>query len=146
MKKILAELNAIDSPQERGERFEFVVKRILETAPEFRSQFRNVWLWNEYPERRGADLGIDLVAENKQGERVAIQAKCYAPESSLTWKELSTFYGDAMGRKEISQLMLVTTTDNLSRNAKRQLDRAEKQSAIWLRSDLERSAFLRERR
>ncbi len=138
MKKILSELSAIDSPQERGARFEFVVKRILETAPEFRSNFRNVWLWNEYPDRRGADLGIDLVAENKQGGRIAIQAKCYAPEASLTWKELSTFYGDAMGRKEINQLMLVTTTDNFSRNAKRQLERAEKPSTIWLRSDLEK--------
>ena len=73
MKKILAELSAIDSPQERGERFEFVVKRILETAPEFRSNFKNVWLWNKYPDRRGAEFGIDLVAENKQGERIAIQ-------------------------------------------------------------------------
>jgi predicted helicase len=137
MKKILAELSAIDSPQERGERFEFVVKRILETAPEFRSNFRNVWLWNKYPDRRGGDLGIDLVAENKQGERIAIQAKCYAPDAGLSWPDLSTFYGDALGRAEIDQLMLVTTTDKVSKTVKKQLERAKKPCSIWARSDLE---------
>ena len=137
MKKILAELSAIESPQERGERFEFVVKRILETAPEFRSNFRNVWLWNKYPERRAGDLGIDLVAENKQGERIAIQAKCYAPDAGLSWPDLSTFYGDALGRAEIDQLMLVTTTDKISKNVKKQLERAKKPCSIWARSDLE---------
>ena len=138
MKKILSELSAIDSPQERGERFEFVVKRILKTAPEFRSQFRNVWLWNEYPDRRGADLGIDLVAENKQGERVAIQAKCYAPDKMLKWPDVSRFYDDTLGRAEIDQVMLVTTTDKVSGTVKKQLERAEKPCAIWARSDLEK--------
>ena len=140
MKKILAELDRM-APKGRhgkGPEFEKYLKRILEIAPEFRSQFKKVWLWEDYPDRRGADLGIDLVAENKQGERVAIQAKCYAPNGSLTWRELSTFYGDAMGRAEISQLMLVTTTDNLSRNARKQLERAEKPCSIWARSDLEK--------
>ena len=138
MKKILAELSAIDTPQERAERFEFVVKRILKTAPEFRSNFRNVWLWNEYPDRWSADLGIDLVAENKQGERVAIQAKCYAPDKRLNWPDISTFFDDALGRAEIDQLMLVTTTDKVSSTVKKQLDRAKKPCAIWARSDLEK--------
>ena len=126
MKKILSELEqlAAENPQQAGKLFESTAKRILETAPEFRSQFSKVWLWDEYPDRKGRDLGIDLVAENKQGERIAIQAKCYAPDGSLTWGDLSTFYGDAMGRAEIGQLMLVTTTNNLSRNAKTQLERA----------------------
>ena len=122
MKKILAELSAIDSPQERGERFEFVVKRILETAPEFRSNFKNVWLWNKYPDRRGADLGIDLVAENKQAERVAIQAKSYDPDKRLNWPDISGFHDDALGRAEIDQLMVITTTDKVSSTVKKQLE------------------------
>lgn len=112
------------------------LKRILEIAPEYESQFRKIWHWDDYPDNRGADLGIDLVAENKQGERVAIQAKCYAPDGSLSWPDLSTFYGDAMGRKEISKLMLVTTTDNLSRNAEKKLRESEKDCAIVNRSQL----------
>ena len=137
MKKILSELSAIDSPQERAEGFEFVVKRILETAPEFRSNFKNVWLWNKYPDRRGADLGIDLVAENKQGERVAIQAKSYDPDKRLNWPDISGFHDDALGRAEIDQLMLITTTDKLSSTVKKQLEQGKKPCAIWARSDLE---------
>ena len=111
MKTILAELDRMATKGQlgKGKVFESVVKRILETAPEFRSQYKNVWLWDDYPDRGGADLGIDLVAEDRQGERVAIQAKCYAPDRKLTWHDLSTFYGDAMGRAEIKQLMLVLT-------------------------------------
>ncbi len=136
MKKILAELSAIDSSQERSERFQFAVKRILETAPEFRSNFKNVWLWNKYPDRRGADIGIDLVAENKQGERVAIQAKCYDPDKRLNWPDISAFYDDALGRAEIDQLMVITTTDKVSSTVKKQLEQAKKPCAIWARSDL----------
>ena len=138
MKTILAELDRMATKGQlgKGKFFEPVVKTILETAPEFQSQYKNVWLWDDYPDRGGADLGIDLVAEDKQGERVAIQAKCYAPDANLTWHDLSTFYGDAIGRAEIKQLMLVTTTDNVSRNARNQLAGAQKPCAIWTRSDL----------
>jgi len=138
MKTILAELDRMATKGQRGKGkfFEPVVKRILETAPEFQSQYRKVWLWDDYPDRGGADLGIDLVAEDKQGERVAIQAKCYAPDGKLTWHDLSTFYGDAMGRAEIKQLMLVTTTDNVSGNARKKLTGAQKPCAIWTRSNL----------
>ena len=64
MKTILAELDrmATESRQQAGKLFEPVAKRILETAPEFRSQFRKVWLWDDYPDREGADRGIDLRA------------------------------------------------------------------------------------
>jgi predicted helicase len=138
MKTILAELDRMATKGQRGKGkfFEPVVKTILETAPEFQSQYRKVWLWDDYPDRGGGDLGIDLVAEDKQGERVAIQTKCYAPDGKLTWHDLSTFYGDAMGRAEIKQLMLVTTTDNVSGNARKKLTGAQKPCAIWTRSDL----------
>ena len=62
MKKILSEVDRIatESPQQVGKLFEPVAKRILEAAPEFRSQFRKIWLWDEYPDYGGADRGIDL--------------------------------------------------------------------------------------
>jgi len=39
------------------------VKWLLENGPETRHQFKKVWLWDDYPDNRGRDLGIDLVAE-----------------------------------------------------------------------------------
>ena len=136
MRQLLSDIALIPDANLRGETFERVVKWLLENTPEFRDQFKKVWLWEEYPDAKGADLGIDLVAETRQGTRYAIQAKCYGADQSLTWHDLSTFYGDALGREEIDQLLLVTTTDLLSPNAKKQLDRSSKPSAIWARADL----------
>jgi predicted helicase len=111
MRQLLSDIALIPDKDRRGKTFERAVKWLLENAPETRNQFKKVWLWDDYPDREGRDLGIDLVAETLQGTRWAIQAKCYGPDQSLTWGDLSTFYGDAIGRTEIDQLLLVTTTD-----------------------------------
>ena len=42
-------------------------------------QYRNVWLWRDWPDRAGKkDNGIDLVAERQDGGFTAIQCKFYA--------------------------------------------------------------------
>ena len=114
MRQLLSDIALIPDDHRRGKTFERAVKWLLKNAPETRNQFKKVWLWDDYPDRGGGDLGIDLVAETLQGTRWAIQAKCYGPDQSLTWGDLSTFYGDALGRTEIDQLLLVTTTDRIS--------------------------------
>ncbi len=53
---------------------------ILRNAPEYRGRFRQVWLWAEWPDAWGPDAGIDLVAEENDGDLWAIQAKAYDPE------------------------------------------------------------------
>ena len=136
MRQLLSDIALIPDDHRRGKTFERAVKWLLENAPETRNQFKKVWLWDDYPDREGRDLGIDLVAETLQGTRWAIQAKCYGPDQSLTWGDLSTFYGDAIGRTEIDQLLLVTTTDRISPNAKKKLDQSSKPSAIWAGADL----------
>ena len=134
MKQLIADLDALEDRQYAGDVFErVVVPYLLTNAPQFRAQFTKVWHWADYPDRDGADLGIDLVAEDRQGERIAIQAKCYAPDSQHSWRGLSTFYGDAVGRSEIGHLMLITTAAGLSPNAHKKL---EATGAIWVRSDL----------
>ena len=136
MRQLLSDIALIPDSNRRGITFERAVKWLLENGPETRHQFKKVWLWDDYPDNGGGDLGIDLVAETLQGTRWAIQAKCYGPDQSLTWGDLSTFYGDAIGRAEIDQLLLVTTTDRLSPNAKKKLDQSSKPVAIWARADL----------
>ena len=136
MRQLLSDIELIPDDHRRGKTFERAVKWLLENAPETRNQFKKVWLWDDYPDREGRDLGIDLVAETLQGTRWAIQAKCYGPDQSLTWGDLSTFYGDALGRTEIDQLLLVTTTDRISPNAKKKLNQSSKPSAIWAGADL----------
>lgn len=51
----------------RGRQFERICRWYLETAPEYRSRFRRVWLWADWPAAWAPDAGIDLVAEEHGG-------------------------------------------------------------------------------
>jgi predicted helicase len=71
MRQLLSDIALIPDNDRRGKTFERAVKWLLENAPETCNQFKKVWLWDDYPDREGRDLGIDLVAETLQGTRWA---------------------------------------------------------------------------
>ena len=93
MDKLLAELDQIQTPKEKGDAFERVVKWVLQTAPLYRGQIQRTYLWSEFPRNWGPDTGIDLVCEPVEGALWAVQAKAYAEGSSVTWRDISTFVG-----------------------------------------------------
>ncbi|MCP4288976.1 MAG: hypothetical protein GY792_31910 [Gammaproteobacteria bacterium] len=68
----------------RGKQFERFAKWFLTTDPEWSTQVKKVWLWDEYPGRWGRDCGIDLVFQHKSGQTWAVQAKCYSPDYEIT--------------------------------------------------------------
>ena len=83
--------NSLDAdPLKRGKQFEHFVKWFLKADPEWATQVDQVWLWDEWPERWGADCGIDLVFRHKNGEHWAVQAKCYSPDYDITKKDVWT--------------------------------------------------------
>ncbi len=43
--------------------------------------FREVWLWDEWPDADGPDIGIDWVAERTDRSLVAAQVKCFDPST-----------------------------------------------------------------
>ncbi len=47
----------------RGKQFERLVKWSLTQDPIWSRKIKNVWLWDEWPDYPGRDIGIDLVAE-----------------------------------------------------------------------------------
>ena len=59
------------SEKEKGFRFEKLMLSFFKNDSRYEGQFKNVWLWNQYPERKHQDLGIDLVAETYNGDKVA---------------------------------------------------------------------------
>ncbi len=59
----------------RGKQFERVTKWWLENDPIHSRQIEKVWLWDEWPEYSGRDIGIDLVARLLDGSLTAVQAK-----------------------------------------------------------------------
>ena len=72
----------------RGKQFERVTKWWLENDPIHSRQIEKVWLWDEWPEYPGRDIGIDLVAQLFDGSLMAIQAKCVDESRSIPKSEL----------------------------------------------------------
>ena len=132
MRQLLSDIALIPDNDRRGKTFERAVKWLLENAPETRNQFKKVWPWDDDPDREGRDLGIDLVAETLQGTRWAIQAQCYglAPDLGRPKHVLRGRAGPYRDRPT------TTTTDRISPNARKELERSSKPHAIWARADL----------
>jgi superfamily II DNA or RNA helicase len=120
----------------RGKEFERICKWFLAHDPVYSRRLEKIWLWNDWPGRWGADAGIDLVAEDKDGKLWAIQAKAYDPAYSVTREDINTFLAEA-GRADFSFRLLIATTNLLGKTAKRTLDAQEKASSVLLLGDLE---------
>ncbi|WP_339374490.1 DEAD/DEAH box helicase [Picosynechococcus sp. PCC 73109] len=119
---ILAEFReAATSKRDLGDRFEHMVLQILKTDPLYRSQFSEVWMWNDFPKRGGeSDTGIDLVAERADGfGYCAIQCKFYA--GHLSKEDIDSFF-TASGKKLYTQRIIVSTTDDWSKHAEKALE------------------------
>ena len=108
------EARALNTKQ-KGTLFERAIKVYLRHEPKHRDEFEHVWLWDEWREAAGQaefdpgpDYGVDLVAQRKSGELVAIQAKFYAKGTTLPRKRLESFIA-RLGTKHFAAGMLVAT-------------------------------------
>ena len=115
-----------------GGDFEWLCQWFLLNAPRYRGQFENVWLWNEWPDRWGAEAGIDLVARTRTGELWAIQAKADHPDRAIPKREIDSFLSES-SRPEFGYRLLMATTDDIGRNARRTLEAQEKPVGLVLR-------------
>lgn len=134
-------LNSLGAdPSKRGKQFEHFVKWFLKTDPEWSTQVDQVWLWDEWPERWGADCGVDLVFRHNNGQCWAVQAKCYSPDYNIKKQDVDKFLSES-NRAIIQQRLLIATTDRLSSNAKQVCDAQEKKVVRFLLSDFERASL-----
>ena len=108
--------SSLDSdPLKRGKQFEYFVKWFLKADPEWTTQVDQVWLWDEWPHRWGADCGIDLVFKHKNGDHWAVQAKCYSPDYDITKHDVDKFLSES-NRPLIQHRLLIATTDRIGNN------------------------------
>lgn len=117
----------------RGKQFEHFTKWFLKNDPEWSTQVDQVWLWDEYPNNWGRDCGIDLVFRHKNGENWAVQAKCYAPTTSITKADVDSFISES-SRDGIDKRLLIATTDLIGANAKQVCDAQDKKVTRYLLS------------
>ena len=103
-----------------GDRFEKITESFLKTDKLYANRFHKVWLWKSWPKNDGADTGIDLIAEQTDGELCAIQCKCYADDGNLDMKTVATFLAKASSLK-LKHKILVYTGDSLTNHAKKVL-------------------------
>lgn len=112
-----------DSKRMQGNYLEALTKNFLLTDGVHSLQYKNVWLWNEWPERDGrGDNGIDLVAERYDGGITAIQSKFYAENTHIAKSEIDSFISSS-GKKPFTHRLWVDTTGReWSKNATEMLD------------------------
>ena len=114
-----------ESESHKGRLFERLMRTIFRTDPVFGEQFSNVWLWSDWARERpdfdGQDMGVDLVAELRQGGYCAIQCKCYAPGTRISKPHIQSFI-TASNREPFTERILVNTGHELGLMAKKVLD------------------------
>lgn len=133
--------NSFDAdPAKRGKQFEHFVKWFLKADPEWSTQVDKVWLWEEWPQRWGADCGVDLVFQHRNGEHWAVQAKCYSPDYDITKHDVDKFLSES-NRPLIQHRLLIATTDRIGNNARQVCDAQDKPVIRFLLSDFEKSAL-----
>ena len=118
----------------KGKSFEQISKWWLTNDELWSSIVKQVWLWDEWPNRNTRDLGIDLVAEGFDGTLWAVQCKAYDPESSLKKSDIDSFLS-ASNQKQFSNRLLITTTKSIGENARNTISDQEKPVQIvdWIR-------------
>ena len=110
------------SEADKGNRFERLMQALFRTLPPYRDEFREVWLWNEFPYRKSIsqhDTGIDIVAFTTSGDYWAVQCKCYRANARIDKEAVDTFLStssrafiDESGQKHyFSQRMWIDTTE-----------------------------------
>ncbi len=109
----------------RGYEFEKIfVPWFLKTDPLWANQIDGVWLWDDYPKRSewGPDNGVDIILHHANGERWAVQAKCFSPNNYLSKEELNSFIADSSDDR-FQEKLLISSTNKIGPNADRLLTR-----------------------
>ena len=111
-----------NSEAEKGWLFERLVQTYFSEDPIYQERFVRVLTWAEWAATRrefdGADIGIDLVAEERSGGYCAIQCKCYAPGTYLAKSHIDSFVS-ASARAPFSARLLVDTGAGWGANARK---------------------------
>lgn len=127
--KILEKYRQISfSERDKGDRFERLMQAFLKTDPKYAYLFKNVWMWNEFPQKSnfgGKDTGIDLVALTHEGDYWAIQCKFYDEKTTMDKASVDSFLstssrefiGEKLETIGFSQRLWISTTNKWGSNA-----------------------------
>ncbi|WP_186109442.1 DEAD/DEAH box helicase [Burkholderia gladioli] len=141
--ELLDELTeAARTNRDKGTQFEHLIGNYLMTDPQYADRLSDVWLWSEWPDRAGADVGIDLVArERGTGNYWAIQCKFYEPSHTIQKSDIDSFFtasgkrfATTDGERGFNERLIVATTDKWSKHAEDALsDQTIPVTRLWFK-------------
>ena len=109
------------SNREMGDKFERLMMGYFNTDPLYKELFSDLWMWSEWEGRTGQDVGIDLVAQERNtGDYWAIQCKFFEPTHTISKSDIDSFF-TASGKDPFVKRMIVSTSDKWGSNAEEAL-------------------------
>jgi len=135
---------AAQSERRKGDLFERLMLTYFSEDPDYQQQFSEVYLYKDWAALQTGydanDIGIDLVAKERNGGYCAIQCKCYAENTRISKPHLDSFISASAGELFTSRL-IVDTGGEWGPNALRTIDPIKDKLRIIRYSDLENSPF-----
>ena len=135
---------AARSERQKGDLFERLMLTYFSEDPDYKKQFSEVYLYKDWAALQTGydanDIGIDLVAKERDGGYCAIQCKCYAPDTRISKTHLDSFIAASASELFTSRL-IVDTGGEWGPNALRTIDPIKDKLRIIRYSDLESSPF-----
>ena len=135
---------AARSERQKGDLFERLMLTYFSQDPDYQQQFSEVYLYKDWAALQTGydanDIGIDLVAKERDGGYCAIQCKCYAENTRISKPHLDSFISASASELFTSRL-IVDTGGEWGPNALRTIDPIKDKLRIIRYSDLESSPF-----
>ncbi|PAY53118.1 type ISP restriction/modification enzyme [Ligilactobacillus salivarius] len=139
-------VNQIDdqltNQRDRGTAFEKLAVAYLKNEPAFKNKYSNVWMLNEVPDEfqiPKQDTGVDIVAQDRvTGKLTAVQAKYY--KGKVGKDTINSFIAET-GKEYYTDGMIISSTDDWNKNAKKATEELSKDIAIIGLSQLQNANF-----
>jgi len=108
-------------PKEQGSLFEGLMLKYFRVDPLYKNRFKSVQRYSDWARDQGSDehkkdLGIDLVAEERDGTLCGIQCKFYSSSTPIKTFDIDSFFSMCRGRK-IRNTILVNTGRDIGADA-----------------------------
>lgn len=135
-------LNYITNQRDRGTAFEKLAVAYLKNEPAFKNKYSDVWMLNEVPAEYNIskqDTGVDSVAKDRiTGKLTAVQAKYY--KGKVGKDTINSFIAES-GKDYYADGMIISSTDDWNKNAKKATEELSKDISIIGLSQLQNANF-----
>ena len=134
--------DATSTARDKGTRFETLVREYLTREPSYKDLYSKVQTYKEWAAERSRlssgrrDIGIDLVAENADGNGfTAIQCKFYAPGTTVGKSDIDSFIA-ASDNLNFTARLMVATNDAWTDNVRAELQNLTPPITLITREDM----------